>query len=108
MVFFPTEDECVALANMEALRTDCELSKEAWAAFQIQTGNLGTRVRSMALLQPEVIHAAVASALSPGERHERCAKFQMQCEVTKLLLGPSANAQQITLDQFSVFPRINS
>lgn len=61
MALFPSEAECSAITNIAALKDECELSDKYRNAFQILTGNLGTKLRSMAMLQLEVIHAVVST-----------------------------------------------
>ena len=55
----PTQDECMALTPIQLLKTECEVSEEIWEQFEISTGELGTKLRSMSGLQPSVIMEAV-------------------------------------------------
>ena len=49
----------MALVDLNALREECELSVKFWEAFQLLTGSLGKRLRTLALLQPQIISEAV-------------------------------------------------
>jgi hypothetical protein len=68
MAQMPTEQAALALATLDALRTDCQVSQPAFDALAAQTGDLGDEIRGLSLLPREVVCAAAADRnLAPIE-----------------------------------------
>ena len=68
MAQMPTEQAALALATLDALRADCQVSQPAFDAFAAQTGDLGDEIRGLSLLPREVVCAAAADRnLAPIE-----------------------------------------